>query len=111
MTFVPEALKPELLVRLLQLISDPLAQGATSPWMQRYLIAMTRGASRRDNNQIGERIRAYRKADVFLFFQYIKQHDAVTYGYSIIGPLVSKTNTWNPKQTHTRKHLNRTRTL
>jgi hypothetical protein len=54
MTFVPEALKPELLVRLLRLISDPLGRGATSPWMQRYLIAMTGEASRRDNNQIGE---------------------------------------------------------
>jgi hypothetical protein len=40
MTFVPEALKPELLVRLL---SDPLGQGATSPWIQRYLIVMTGG--------------------------------------------------------------------
>jgi hypothetical protein len=79
MTFVPEALKPELLVHLLQLISDPLGRGATSPWMQRYLIAMIGGASRRDNNQIGERIQAYRKADIFsVFFQYIKQHEAAT---------------------------------
>jgi hypothetical protein len=79
MTFVPEALKPELLVRLLRLISDPLGRGATSPWMQRYLIAMTGGASRRDNNQTGERIRAYRKQMFFsYFFQYIKQHEEVT---------------------------------
>jgi hypothetical protein len=28
MTFVPEALKPELLVRLLRLISDPLGAGS-----------------------------------------------------------------------------------
>jgi hypothetical protein len=31
MTFVPEALKPELLVHLPRLISDPLGRGATSP--------------------------------------------------------------------------------